>query len=391
MANKTLSLKRSIEAPCELVYRAFTNATLLREWFCDVAIAQPRVGGRFYCQWHDGRAIMGKYTALLPARKIAFELRGDEDGYYSQCTIVLSSKDDVTALQLTDSSESKAWAKSIEETEARWNLALDNLKSVLETGIDQRLAQRPTLGVTVDAMRPGEEGLRVSSVSEDSVLQVGDVILSINGKKLNGEWGLSDALEGYTAGDKVKVTFRRNGKTMNATIKLSASPLPEVPASAEELAEIVARRYTEVNRDLTQAFKGVSEERAARAPAPGQWSARHILAHLIVEERNLHAWLTDIIAGNEPWYDSQTDSLRVRLDAVINGFPTIQALLTELKRNEAETVALLNALPDEFVARKGSYYRLAVRMLNWPDHAREHLSQITAAVKAVLPSAMPAF
>jgi hypothetical protein len=108
---------------------------------------------------------------------------------------------------------------------------------------------------------------------------------------------LSDALEGYTAGDKVKVTFRRNGKTMNATIKLSASPLPEVPASAEELAEIVARRYTEVNRDLTQAFKGVSEERAARAPAPGQWSARHILAHLIVEERNLHAWLTDIIAA----------------------------------------------------------------------------------------------
>jgi hypothetical protein len=83
--------------------------------------------------------------------------------------------------------------------------------------------------------------------------------------------------------------------------------------------------------------------------------------------------------------------LRVRLDAVINGFPTIQALLTELKRNEAETVALLNALPDEFIARKGSYYRLAMRMLNWPDHARAHLSQITAAVKAVLPSAMPAF
>jgi len=335
--------------------------------------------------------MMGKYTALVPSKRIAFDLRGDDDGYYSQCTITLSNKDNVTTLQLTDASESKTWAKSIEEIEARWNIALDNLKSVLETGVDQRLAQRPTLGVSVDAVRSGEEGLRVSSASEDVALQAGDVILSINGKKLNGAWGLSDALEGYTAGDKVKVTFRRNGKTMNATLKLLASPLPEVPSTAEELAEIVARRYTEVNRDLTQAFKGVSEERAARAPAPGQWSARHILAHLIVEERNLHAWLTDIIAGNEPWYDAQTDSLRVRLDAVINGFPTVQALLTELKRNEAETVALLNALPDEFVARKGSYYRLAVRMLSWPDHAREHLSQIAAAVKAAVPSAIPAF
>jgi len=391
MANKHLSLKRSVEAPSDLVYRAFTNATLLREWFCDVAIAQPKVGGRFYCQWNDGRALMGKYTALTPARKVAFDLRGDDDGYFSQCTVTLSGKDEATVLQLTDSSESKAWAKLIEEIEARWNVALDNLKSVLETGIDQRLAQRPTLAVSVDAARPNEEGVRVNSVSEEGPLQVGDIILSVNGKKINGELSIEDALEGHVAGDKVKVTFRRNGKTMNAVVKLAALPLPEVPPTAEDLAEIVARKYTEVNRDLTQAFKGVSEERAARAPAPGQWSARHILAHLIVEERNLHAWLTDIIAGNEPWYDAPTDSLRVRLDAVINGFPTIQALLTELKRNEAETVALLNALPDEFIARKGSYYRLAMRMLNWPDHARAHLSQITAAVKAVLPSAMPAF
>jgi uncharacterized protein YndB with AHSA1/START domain len=389
MANKTLSLKRNIEAPCELVYRAFTNATLLREWFCDIAIAQPRVGGRFYCQWRDGRALMGRYTALMPAKKLAFDLRGDEDGHHSQCTITLSAKDEITALQLADSSESKAWAKLAEETEARWKAALDNLKSVLETGVDQRLAQRASLGVSV--MFLGGEGFRVSGLSEEGPLQVGDIILSINGKKINGESTLGDMLEGYAPGDKVKVTFRRNGKTMSAVIKLSSLPLPEVPPTADELAEIVARKYTEANRDLTQAFKGVTEERAARAPAPGQWSARHILAHLIVEERNLHTWLTDVIAGNEPWYDAPTDSLRIRLDSVINGFPTVQALLTELKRNEAETVALLNALPEEFVARKGSYYRLAVRMLNWPDHARDHLIQITTAVKAVLPSAMPAF
>lgn len=73
--------------------------------------------------------------------------------------------------------------------------------------------------------------------------------------------------------------------------------------------------------------------------------------------------------------------MRERLDAVINGFPTVQALLTELKRNEAETVALLNALPAAFLARKASYRRLAETVLDWPNHAREHLEQIKHAVR----------
>lgn len=386
MATKTLSVKRTINAPAEHVYRAFTNATSLREWFCDGAMVQPRVGGRFYCQWDDGHALMGKYTALVPEKKIAFDLRGDQDGDYSQCLVTLSTKDGVTSLQLTDSSDGKQWIKAAGEVEAGWNAALDNLKSVLETGIDQRLVKRPLLGVEIDEPKPGDEGVRLVGTSEGmgaraAGLQAGDVILSIDGKKTPSWSAVGLALNGHAAGDKVKVVFRRNGKTMNATVTLSPRPMPEVPATAEALAEVVARKYTEVNRDLTQAFKGVSEERAARVPAPGEWSARHVLAHLIAEERNLHTWLTDMIASNEPWYDGTTGNLRIRLDAVINGFPTVQALLTELKRNEAETVALLNALPDEFVARKGSYHRLATRMLTWPDHAREHLGQIIAAVR----------
>jgi len=386
MASKTLSVRRTINAPAEHVYRAFTNAASLREWFCDAAMAQPRVGGRFYCQWDDGRALMGKYTALVPEKKVALDLRSDQDGDYSQCLVVLSSREGVTSLQLTDSSDGKRWIKTMDEVEAGWNEALDNLKSVLETGVDQRLVRQPTLGVEIDEPKPGDEGVRLAGTSEGlgahaAGLQAGDVILSVDGKKTPSWSAVGLALNGHAAGDKVKVVFRRNGKTMNATVTLSPRSMPEVPATAEVLAEVVARKYTEVNRDLTQAFKGVSEERAARVPAPGEWSARHVLAHLIAEERNLHTWLTDVIAGNEPWYGGTTGNLRIRLDAVINGFPTVQALLTELKRNEAETVALLNALPDEFVARKGSYYRLATRMLIWPDHAREHLDQIIAAVR----------
>lgn len=387
MATKTVSLKRTIEAPAEHVYRAFTNATSLREWFCDAAMIQARTGGRLYCQWNNGDALMGRYITLSPHKKVAFTLRADEEGRYSTCTVTIAEKGGLSMLTLEDASDSKTWVKSADEIEQSWNRALDNLKSVLETGVDLRLAQRPMLGIEIGEQKPGDEGVRLSGTYEgqgarEAGLQRDDVIVSVGNVKTPNASAVGVALDGHKAGEKLKVTFKRNGKLLNTTVTLTPRPMPEIPATPERLAEIVARKYTEVNRDLTQAFKGVSEEKAARPPAPGQWSARHILAHLIEAERNLHTWLTDLIAGNEAWQDEETGNLRIRLDAIINGFPTVQALLTELKRNEAETVALLNALPDDFVARKGSYARLAQRMLTWPDHAREHLDQIVAAVRS---------
>lgn len=386
MATKTITLKRTIQAPADQIYRAFTNATALREWFCDGAMIQPRVGGRLYCQWHTGDALMGKFTALTPNKKVAFTLRADEAGDHSACTVTIGGKGDESTLTLEDASDSKEWAKTAAEVEKGWNTALDNLKSVLEAGVDLRFANRPMLGISGIEEHQGEEGVRIDGTVEGmgaraAGLAKGDVILSIGGSKLRSPADLSVALSAHKAKDAVKVAFRRNGKAQTAVVTLSARAMPEVPATAELLAEIVARKYTEVNRDLTQAFKGVSEEKAARAPAPGEWSARHVLAHLIEGERGIHHWITCMIASQEPWQDDWQGNMRIRLDAIINGFPTIQALLTELKRNEAETVALLNALPDEFVARKGSYARLAREMLNWPDHTREHLDQIKAAVR----------
>jgi len=386
MATKTFTFKRNINAPAEHIYRAFTNSTALREWLCDAAMSQPRVGGRLYCQWANGDALIGKFTALTPEKKVTFTLRSDDPGDYAEVTVTIAEKAGVSAVIVTDSSDSKTRAGMAAEIEKSWNTALDNLQSVLETGIDQRLARRPMLGIDVDSPKPGDEGVRVSSTSEgsgarDGGIEKGDVILSIGKFQTPDMSTLSAALSANKAGDKVKVTLQRDGKKVPLTITLGARNMEPVPPTAEALAEIVARKYTDVNRDLTQAFKGVSEEKAARAPVPGEWSARHILAHLIAGERYINHWITTVIGGQEPWQDDWEGNLRIRLDAVINGFPTIQALLTELKRNEAETVAMLNALPDSFVARKGAYDRVARTMLTWPDHTREHLEQIRGAVR----------
>ncbi len=389
MASKTFTLKRSVCASPALVYMSFTNATALREWFCDLALVQPFVGGRIYCQWDDGSALMGRYVALTPLKKVAFVLRGDEDGSEVAVTAALAEKDNCTALTLTLSGEGRANSKHLAQEEARWNAALDNLVSVLETGVDQRAAARPSLGLDVSSNGiAAEEGVRVvaihpNSPASEAGIQVGDVLLSLGNTRMVNEQSLSAALQQRKVGDKLKVDIARNGHRFNAAITLGSAVL-DVPRDHEVLAEIVARKYTEVNRDLTQALKNVSDERAARVPLGGRWSVRHVLAHLIEGERYIHHWITCLINAEEPLQDYRySPTLRERLDAVINGFPTVQALLTELKRNEAETVALLNALPAGFLARKASARRLAETMLVWPDHAREHIEEIRRLLKLV--------
>ena len=53
-----------------------------------------------------------------------------------------------------------------------------------------------------------------------------------------------------------------------------------------------------------------------------------------------------------------------------------------IKRHEAETVAMLAALPPEFMAHKGSFWRLAFITLGSPEHFQTHLGQIRAAIEA---------
>jgi hypothetical protein len=66
----------------------------------------------------------------------------------------------------------------------------------------------------------------------------------------------------------------------------------------------------------------------------------------------------------------------LRLDATVAVYVSIRALLDELCRNQAETVALLDSLPDEFVADKGLYWRLARLLAESQDHFRDHIRQI---------------
>lgn len=396
---QTLTFKQNVKAPPEEVYRAFTNSTVLREWLSDVALATPHKGGRLYLGWNRGYYASGEFIAADPCKAVAFTWQGRGEPAPTRVRVTFKPKDGGTQVTLAHSGigSGKAWAKSTKEIARGWEAGLENLQSVMETGHDLRFTLRPMLGVSIDAEittenaarygAPVTYGVRLSSVVEGmgaqaAGLQHGDVIVGVGGKKIINWPSLGAALQGLRAGQTVKVAYYRNGRLETATMELSRRPLPEAPATAGELADYVRKLYADFDAQLAACFQGVSEAEANHKPASDEWSAKEVVAHLLTGERDGHAYLTELVLGVECTYDGtfSNSDLRTRVNA--DSYPTVAAMLADLTRMEAETVALIAGLPPEFVARKGSFWRYAYNYTQASSHNDEHLQQIRAAIES---------
>ena len=63
---QSISSRVNIQVSPKMAYRAFTNATSLREWLCDVATVEPRPNGRIYLWWNGDSFRVG---TILKQRK----------------------------------------------------------------------------------------------------------------------------------------------------------------------------------------------------------------------------------------------------------------------------------------------------------------------------------
>jgi S1-C subfamily serine protease len=82
--------------------------------------------------------------------------------------------------------------------------------------------QYPNLGISKD-----EKGAFITAVSGDSPadnagLKMKDIITSVDGKSIETSTDLIKALLNYSAGDEVKVVYKRDGKEASANVKLAS-------------------------------------------------------------------------------------------------------------------------------------------------------------------------
>ena len=396
MSEQTLSFTQQVKAPADEVYRAFTNATALREWLCDVATVSPHPGGRLYLWWTSGYYTSGSFTQAEEGKKVAFTWFGRGEPAVTQVQVNFTPQDDGTLVTLAHSGigSGEEWSQSTVEIEKGWENSLKNLVSVLETGEDHRFVMRPMLGIMLNDFNakiaeqlgvPVSKGIRLSGTVEgmkagEAGLQADDIIVGMADVEILNFDSIEKALSGYRAGDEIEVVFYRGSEKKSVMMELSKRPLPEIPASANELAELVKAQHQEIETQLDEFLEGVSEEDADFKPEPDSWSLKDNLAHLIQGERFNHIFIVELVGGHERFADDYGGNIDAFNQATIATYPTIQDLVQEYKRSMDETVQILIHIPDEFMARKGSYWRLAYNSLEYPYHFHNHLDQMKATI-----------
>lgn len=394
----TVISKQLVKASPEQVYYAFTHAESLTEWLCDFATLAPRPGGRMYLWWHGDFYSAGEYIELKENKSIQFKWFGRFEPAATEALVTLAKRKGNTLVTLAHTvPDGKAWARRATGFKADWDSALLNLAQVLETGLDKRTFDRPMLGINISDFNadiakamgvPVKEGMRLDEVrpgmgAHAAGLCKDDILVEMNGHKITNDYGsFVTALRGRKGGDKVQVVFYRDAEKKTVTMELSRRPVPDVPWDPAELAKRVRARYDESFLKLEAAFVGVTEAEADREPAPGEWSAKQTLAHLVHTERGWIGNLDDSVGGYPRLSDDWGGNITAHINATLKAYGSAAELIAELRRLSVEMVAFLEALPPAFVERKASYFIAAAQLIELESHTLTHIDQINAAIAA---------
>ncbi len=396
---RTVTLERFVRAAPEDAYRAFTNATALREFLCDAATLKPRLGGRLYAAWDTGYYAAGEYTALEENRRVAFSWMGRGAPGPSQVEVTFTLGAGGTSVRVAQAGfgEGPAWDAALEQAREGWQRGLENLASVLETGEDLRVSLRPMMGVFYGEFTPETAarlgvpvaagvclgGVMPGMGAEGAGLAKDDVLVQLGGAPLADWADLTPALSRCRAGDVVEVVAYRGAQRLVLPMKLVKRPLPAVPASAAELAAQVQARLSAGLAELDAALAGVSEREAAFSPAPDGWSVCQVLAHLILGARYELFYIEQLLTSQEHLIDDFGGNSLPPLAALLAVYPSLAELRAEFGRCLRAVPAALAALPADFPARRrASFTRLAYNYLQDDNHMRDHAAQVAAAVAA---------
>lgn len=392
-----LKVEQFVKATASQVYFAFTHAISLTEWMCDFATVAPRPGGRIYLWWHGDFYSTGEFISLEENKSIQFKWQSRQDPGPSQVAIILKEMDDGTLVSLAHTiPEGNYWSEHTRGFQEEWIRTLANLAQVLETGLDKRIFDRPMLGINISDFNPEiaqamgvpvNDGIRLDFLNEEmgayqAGLRKDDVVIELDGKAISKDFeSLLNAIQGKKSGDKVVAVFYRGPEKKSVIMELSKRPIPQIPWEPTELAKVIRIKYNEGLAALEEEFKVVSEAEAGWHPAPEQWSAKEILAHLIQNERHWLENLDDVLGGYPRVSDDWAGNCTHHVRATVVAYGSICGLMDEMKRLSDEMVAYVAALPSEFVTRKASYFLTANMLLEGSlPHIQSHINQIQAAI-----------
>lgn len=402
--NEFFAYRQVIQAPVDLIYRAFTSATALREWLCDVSTVNPEVGGRLFLAWNRGYFASGAFQKLDKNSVIEFSWIGKGEPGWSEVhiNISLTAVEGQYQVDLTHQGigQGNDWEEARREIHKGWSFGMENLKSTLEDGRDLRQVKRPLIGIYPDDVSHINEstklelgisvnqGVFVNEVVPDlgaslAGIQPKDVIVAIDGKAVNNIRALSAVMSDVELGDALSIEVFRGSEKMHFVLDTMLQKEQDIPDSPEELAKLFEANSMEALDQLEKVLSNVTEIEASFTPGLDEWSIKEIIVHLIHNERDMHSWINDLVSGQVRFYDEWPDNNLLRIRATLTSYPNLTELMAELRRSLKETVACIAFLDHGFTRRKMSYRKLGLDVLGSTKHVQEHIKQIEDNLKAV--------
>lgn len=387
-----------VQAPLKFAYRAFTNATSIREWLCDVATVAPHQRGRMYLWWAGDFYSSGHYLELEENKRVKFRWYSSIDPAPTEVTVTFTEKDGGVNVRMDHEVPSDdSWKKMAEGFRENWEYSLRNLKSVLETGIDLRIAERPMLGFVPGDFSeeqakhlgvPVYEGMRLDATVEGmgakrAGLERDDVLVSMAGKPITNDFtSLQLAIAGKKGGEVIEVEFYRGAEKKKVSMELTKRPMADVPFDPAELAKRARAIMEPALAEIEKCFEGYSDEQAMKRPEPNEWSALEVVAHLIQGERFNIIFLSSLIDGYEAVSDGFDSNISESMTATVKANPSIKLMMDALRRSVDEILLFIEMIPADFVANKGSYYRFGSGLLQPEFHLNAHTDQLRKALEA---------
>ena len=399
MGNTTeLTFSQLVEAAPTAVYYALTNGAALREWLCTNSQVSTRVGGRLFLYWQQGYYACGEFKELVPGEKVVYQWQGRSETAVSTVAITLKPEGERTKVNLTHSGlpAGEDAAEMRQGIKEGWEAGLANLKAVLETGLDKRVYDQAFLGILISGQISAEQAVEMGIDAEGGItisgtmaetgaaaagLQNNDIIVDMGGSQTKDFRSLQAAIRPYRAGDKVKVTYFRDGTREQTVLELSSRPVPTIPESPSDLAEAVKELYAELTQELNEVLAGVTEAEANYRADDEGWNAKEILAHLITTERGTQMGAATRITDGV--LDGFPNNPPAWVRSVTAVYPTLADMVALWERTNAESVALLANLPQALVERKATYFGIGNTYLNGlPPHTRAHFAEIQGVIAA---------
>ncbi|HEY4693726.1 MAG TPA: SRPBCC domain-containing protein [Bellilinea sp.] len=390
------SFTTTVQVPPELVYRAFTRGVGLCEWLCNGARTFPKVGGMVTMWWNSGYYTVGEFVRLEPNHSVVLNWQGRSEPHPSQVQVQLSAEEGQTLVEVIHRGlgSEEIWTEPRRELHKIWEQGLENLKSVLETGKDLRVVNRPGMGIYPAELStemkkehkfPVDKGIFLHQViegrgAEKAGLEKGDLVTKLAGSPLERIETLLQVLARQKMGTQVEVEFYRGMEKRVVYLELMPLPMPQVPETHEELIQKLEESYEAEYHKLQETLAGVTDEQANWKPAAEEWSIKEILAHLIHTERDNQVGMHTLLLDEDfEWVDNTLE----RGVATIAVYPSVAELMDEVYRSQKETIHFLKVLPQSFLARKGSYWKVAQNLLTNDTHMEEHADQILENLRQI--------